>query len=951
MFRVLRGVSGWFAACLLGFPVAAASPARAEDVYFHRTVAELTITDGRLPAAPDPRKAQFPGQIVGDGRIRSAIHPYAVIAGAGEIYLDDRAQGLAIPEGLDTLSLEDVVAFRIPDRREVHGRLFVPRGNEEGMVVVAFKVSPPKTQDNARTVFAHAKRRHYDRLLARNVPGTAWFRHQAREANALLPAGQADNRNVNGTPWRATDLERTFNLFSGDQAVEENLQIERPLSAPVPLPHYRAYTAGNKAKAEARVKTGDLPGISVAEMDWSARIKGKSPALDALADSIPADQHAVFVPGLKAAAAILSEFQGDAIPVLGLVKTRSEDQGVLSRYERQLGVSLADLGRFEGRNAIKSLAVTGSDPYLPSGTDLAVLIETEAPDDLKTFLKARLDEARRANPEAKDDGGSRDGVAYAGVRVPDRSLSSYVAVVRKVVVVTNSKAQLGRLIEVAQGTTPVLAGLPEYRFFRDRYPKGDGDESAFLVLTDATIRRWCGPRWRIGSSRRTLAAAALAEVQAEKLPRIVEKSKGDATPKAPPGSIDLGALRVTRAGVLSETYGTLEFSTPIVELALSEVETNEALAYARWRESYQQNWRGVFDPIAVRLSVRPDRLAADLTVMPLIAGTQYRTFIDLVGGARLKPDAGNRHAGSLAHAVLALDVESALFRQGGSMISSLTHVPQQVVLGWLGGSVAVYLDDDPFWKDLAAAEKPREFLSKQANRLPAALQVEVTNGAKLALFLTGLRAFVDQSAPNVTRWENRDHGGQRYVRVSETEGARPGGDGPRFALYYHTSPRSLTLSLNEDVIKRAIDRQAGKAETGKTQPPWLGESLALQIGRRGFEVLGIAGRTEFHDELQVRSWGNLPILNEWKRLFPDRDPVALHQAVWGTTLVDPGGGRYAWNPRWATMESTVFGHPGEPKAGHDLQNPVSRFGSVRLGVSFEKGGLRAKTAVDLLPKP
>ena len=60
---------------------------------------------------------------------------------------------------------------------------------------------------------------------------------------------------------------------------------------------------------------------------------------------------------------------------------------------------------------------------------------------------------------------------------------------------------------------------------------------------------------------------------------------------------------------------------------------------------------------------------------------------------------------------------------------------------------------------------------------------------------------------------------------------------------------------------------------------------------------------------------NLPALNEWKRLFPDRDPVAVHREVWGVTLVCPGGGNYVWNEKYATMESTVYGHPGQPKSG------------------------------------
>lgn len=742
---------------------------------------------------------------------------------------------------------------------------------------------------------------------------------------------------------QGTDLEQTFDLFSGGRAVNENLQLDRQTTETL---------VPNSRPASKRVKVETIAGITVAEMDWTARVKGRTPALDPLAARIAADQHAIFLPDLKALAALLGEFHGDAIPLLHMAEGRSEDTRVQARYERQLGVSLAEMLRFPGLGVVKGLALTGSDPYFPSGTDVAILIETDAPDLLAAFLRAHVEAARRANPDAKDAGGEVDGIRYAGARSPDRSVSSYVAVIDKAVVLTNSTAQLARLVEVAQDKTPALASLPEYRFFRDRYARDkDGDTSAFVVLTDATIRRWCSPRWRIGSSRRVRAAAALAEMQADNLGRVVTGATGGATLETPTEAIDLGALSLGRTGARSEIYGTLDFQTPIAELALDEVEQTEADAYARWRDGYQQNWRGVFDPIAARLSVLGDRLSADLTVMPLIAGTEYRTYMDLAGKAKLAPDAGDRHAGTLAHAAMALDRDSKLFVQGRDAIANITRVPQQAALGWLGGSASLYIDDDPFWDELAKADRPQDFLQKQANRFPIALQAEVTDGARLALFLAGLRAFVDQSAPNLTLWETREHTGQRYVRVAEAENARPRGDAPRMAVYYHASPRMLTVSPNEDVIKRAIDRQGDKAKVGDAQPPWLGESLTLRVERRGIDVLSGSARSEVRDELRVRSWSNLPILNEWKRLYPDRDPVAVHQAVWGTTLIDPGGGHYVWNSRWATMESTVLGHPGEPRAGDGRAGPAARLWSAALGLSFQDGGLRARTEVELRPRP
>src|SRR5207244_11802191 len=129
---------------------------------------------------------------------------------------------------------------------------------------------------------------------------------------------------------------------------------------------------------------------------------------------------------------------------------------------------------------------------------------------------------RRSNPAVKAVSGEMQGVAYAGVVSPDRSISSYVAMLDDVVFVSNSLYQLGCLIDTAKGKKPALASQDEYIYFRNRYRRGEKGESAFVILTDATIRRWCGPRWRIGNARRTRVAAALAEVQAAHLNEIVK---------------------------------------------------------------------------------------------------------------------------------------------------------------------------------------------------------------------------------------------------------------------------------------------------------------------------------------------------------------------------------------------------------------------------------------------
>jgi hypothetical protein len=72
----------------------------------------------------------------------------------------------------------------------------------------------------------------------------------------------------------------------------------------------------------------------------------------------------------------------------------------------------------------------------------------------------------------------------------------------------------------------------------------------------------------------------------------------------------------------------------------------------------------------------------------------------------------------------------------------------------------------------------------------------------------------------------------------------------------------------------------------------------------------------------------------------DKDPVKLHEQLWGARLLCPGGGTYVWNEKWHTMESTLFGHPGEPKTSPN--KALDKIRSAQLGVTFEYQGLSAK---------
>ena len=225
---------------------------------------------------------------------------------------------------------------------------------------------------------------------------------------------------------------------------------------------------------------------------------------------------------------------------------------------------------------------------------------------------------------------------------------------------------------------------------------------------------------------------------------------------------------------------------------------------------------------------------------------------------------------------------------------------------------------------------------------------------KLAVFLTALRAYVDQTAPGLTAWEARTYRETPYVCITVSEQAHPENkQDETIQAFYLASRDTFLVTLNEPLLKRYIDRRTAREalkEKGETPPaptrPWLGESYGLQASARALDLLDAMYDGGYRLALQRASWASLPVLNEWRRLFPGEDPVLVHERLWHVKLVCPGGGSYVWNEADRTMESTVFGHPCAPKNGPPLETLLNgvRFGN--FGLTFEEKGLRARVVLE-----
>jgi len=816
----------------------------------------------------------------------------------------------------------------------VTGTLLVPEMDLSHYRRVPFTIAVEPTGD-ARDL-EKGEWLRYRRFYQAHLPGSAWFYRRMQE---LAQLGQNSDASVEpplpfpDPDWSA-DLE-VVGLFSGGRAVAENLQLERVLPPSDPDP--------------ATVPVDGIEGITVRAFDWTSRLAKGDTALDPLAALVPADQHALFFPSFEALVAVLDESERLGAFGLAAFEERSADAHTRRRIERQLCLELDAVARALGPLVIESVVLTGSDPYLRTGSDVAVLLRCRDAKGL-TGLRANLAARHEATGGVQDMGGADVLVAATSTR----AVSSYVATLpgdddgATVLLVTNSPVQLARIQEVARGAAAALSGSDEYRFFRQRYARGADGESAFLVLPDAAIRRWCSPRWRIGAARRARALAVLADAHAAHVPEILAGDVAERSLGRPARFPDLGELRLERDLVVSPSYGTLDFLTPIAELEIDKVTEREANLYARWRDGYQSNWANFFDPIAASVSVAGNRTAVDLTVMPLILESDYADLREAVRGPGLSATAGDPHAAALVHFTMQVNLD---WEELGdeSMVGVIGGQLGVEPLGWVGSWLTVYVDDAPLWNELLSAEDWGEAsarLEGDLNRIPVAVEVAVASPMKLALFLSAARAFVDSSAPGLAVWKDRSKGDLRFVEVTSDSMADD------FSLFYGTTPEALILSLNEDTLVAAMERHERRRSGAEPTPtaPWAGASVGLALdGAWARRILALAEDVEAGDVatmLRRTSYRNLPILEEWHRLFPDRDPVEVHERAFRERLECPGGGSYVWDETWQAMKSTVLGSPGAPESGVRWPPAWDELARASFALTLEDDGLRARVEIE-----
>lgn len=807
--------------------------------------------------------------------------------------------------------------------------------------------------------FHKAKGEYFQRLWSSEYAGSAMFRHLAIESMQAI----GKKAKPVGPSWplrRNEGAESTINLMAGGRAISENLPLDSELDNP-------------SSYLGELVELSSVRGVTVNAIDWTDRLSNQPTELDPLSRLVAEDQYAVFLPSFDLLAEMVGRGSELARPLVHWFEPQSRVTNVLGLYQTQLGLPMNGLTRQIGGVLVGEVAVTGSDPYFRTGTDLAVLMRSEQPELLYQSVIALVKSQSSLYHAVQQVDHKVDGHVFSQWSTPDRRLCSYVAATPDTVVVSNSLPQMLRVLKCADGHAKTMHDLDEYKFFRQRYPRSSENPKALVVITDAAIRRWCGPQWRISASRRTRARATIAEVTMQHADALVRGEVASDTvihrnsqmPKA-------GTMTLMPTGVRSDEYGTLDFQTPIVEMALTRATKKEVDLYNAWRQRYERRWRRVFDPIAVEIGMKDNALAVDLTVIPLTLQSEYNQWRAIVGDARLKPTAGDHHAEALASIDVAIDTNAPLFGMVRMMMQSQMNGVNFDPLAWIDGSASMYFDHDEEWMKRYESRDRWAFQAKELIvDIPIGFHVPSKDSLRLTAFIIGVRSLLKQYAPNTFRWGTVKYKEFEYVTGQPIDNLL-GNDGDESpTLHYVTLPDGITLSGNQHVIERAIDRYierkknpAPKDDTFDPNEPMRDEldsrdsqpkdpkpsemlppQMAMRITGKGAETMTQSNYRSGLRRAHQIAWSNLPILNYLRGRYPDREPSEVYTQLFGQRLVEPTGGEYEWNDKRSTYVSSNHGYPLEPKAGSILESTLGAKDEVRSTLSFQDGGLRATLKV------
>ncbi len=743
---------------------------------------------------------------------------------------------------------------------------------------------------------------------------------------------------------------------TGALSIQEALQMDRPL----------LLSLGHEKPAVPLAKLA--PPRSAAH-PWSDLLGslGKPVPAEPLAASVPAEFYYLRAADLDVFFKLSDQVDAWATPLVRVLDRHAEQHDLAARYETQLGLARTALARALGKEVVGQVALTGSDPYLREGSDVSVIFQVRQRSLFEVGLAGTL-EARAA----EHGGVTRTTTTYDGTDIrsalsKDGAVRQQRATAGDLEIVSNSLVAMKRVLNTVKGKHPRLADEKDFAYLLARDAGVRADALGFMG--DRFVGEVIGPRQKVLEARRQVALAEL------ETPGFAALLQGFLTGKSPASVEELVAGRLLSKEELTHgsgapitwkpgeaaqsTFGTPAALTPILELPDPALVTeSEHSAYDRWSRTYESYWRSYIDPAAVRVAV--DRgpagttLTADLRVVPLIDGTDYREILEMAGQARV--DA--RPGGAGARVVVGIG-ENARLRRELSGIARGFSGKHNLGLDFLGEWAMLGCEDRPALAEAVVAlehdlpQLPTEDARRGnvvgvAARVPAFAAVGVKSMAGATLALAALHGIADDVLPGGITWAaagtERDVPMVRVAMAEDRGRRRDAGEEKKgeVEIFYALTSGVFLVSLRESTLRRQIDALLDGHGPGPAAPA-SGSQLVIDVSgdRQGalFTVLSwLLTQETLRADVGSRALAEALFVG-------GRDPAALQalgMAYFGAVPVPAEGGAWTFGPDGvhhpARGSDSAPVWPAVPVPGGTVDKLLGAVSSFRSEIAFDREG-------------
>jgi len=761
-----------------------------------------------------------------------------------------------------------------------------------------------------------------------------------------------------------------YQVFTGSHAIQEALQRQ-------------VLKSGSRSSDlnvhVSRLRPPELKSLAYKELLEAKRTREQiEPRVAEVAALIPEDQYLLQFNSLRALGEMLDFALQWGGNVQRLTTVQAKDDCVQQKLEDQLCVRRDELARLFGDAVLGETVVTGADPFVNEGSDVTLILRVKQPALFRAAAAGWLAQARQAHPDLAEAEFNYRGHKIAARYTPDRLVSSFVAEHQEYVIYSNSHRAVRRSIDAATGAAPALRDALDYRYVTTLLPPAAAANAGYFFIPEAMIRRMVGPAWKISEKRRLECynnlvmlnnASLFYRLEAGRSPRsLSELIEGRfIDPEkivCPHGGVY--AFDAAHDACTCSLHNRLKYLAPNAELTVLNVSAGEQAEYDRYKQRYEAFWQGLFDPIAVRITV-DRRLKLETCVLPMANGSLYQRLRGLVDRQPKAFDTGRLAASTIGSLLLVPGRKAVAdaVRDLPGVAEVLRAHPTLADLSWLGDGVGLHVCDGQSILEIDPTELHPLQLPLLGN---CSLDQQGIAIAALVMLKMPMYATIDV--------ENREQAGQMLDRLSREvvlkgtnlAGIRVTSDAYRLPDYkqhplyvfsvqvYAVKLRlhvavvndQIALATKPEILRQVIDAAQASAATPVAPAHWL-----LRFNRQALVRASDDAQLYWEEKARIACHRNISSIFNLRQLYgAPMDQIArLSETKYGVRYFCPDDGDYRFDADHNQVLCTVHGNREQsrqaPQAGRktSFRRFVEGVDEVTAALRFQDDALLATVEI------